>query len=144
MSDIKKDIRRFIIPALRRDSMRFHMKIDGKKVYPRTEALNRARIERGLYKCASCSGTFGPKEIVVDHIIAVIPLTGDTHDWNDFINALFVEADKLQILCNPCHDIKSSIEDDMRFQHRQKLRDVEKEEKKLTKLNKKLAKQKKV
>jgi 5-methylcytosine-specific restriction endonuclease McrA len=118
MNGIQKDIRRFLIPALRRASMRFFIKVNKIKVYPRTEALRIARIDRGLYKCASCLGTFGPKEISVDHIVPVVPLDDGIYDWNDYINGLFVETDKLQVLCNPCHDIKSSIEDNLRLSSR--------------------------
>ena len=60
------------------------------------------------------------------------------------INGLFVTSDKLQVLCNPCHDTKSAMEDNIRLVHREKARSEEKEQKNKEKLEKKLAKQKKV
>ena len=141
MTELERDIRRFVIPVLRRASLRFKLK---NKTYPRTTAKQNARVERGLYKCASCGELFKEKDTVVDHVDPVVPLTGDEYDWNDFINRLFVTADKLQILCNPCHDVKSLVEDGIRFAGREKEREEEKEEKKRIKAEKKLAKQKKV
>ena len=136
VSDIEKDIRRFLIPALRRASMRFFIKVNKVKIYPRTEALRIARIDRGMYKCASCLGVFGPKEISVDHIVPVVPLDDGIYDWNDYINGLFVETNKLQVLCNPCHDIKTSIEDNLRLSSRKKKEINKKSKKKLVKKKK--------
>lgn len=134
MTDLERDIRRFLIPVLRRASLRWK---------PRNEALKAARVDRGLYKCASCQELFGPKDIVLDHIEPVVPLTGDTYSWHDFVNRLFVSSEKYQVLCHPCHDTKSLIEDNIRASFREKERTEEKERKKEEKLQKKLAKQKK-
>lgn len=137
---IERDLRRFVIPTLRRASLRFYIKRDGVKLYPRNEALKSARVERGLYKCSACGELFKSKEVVVDHINPVVPLTGDTYSWDDFINGLFVTPDKLQVLCIADHDIKSNVEDNLRAHHREVKREEEKVAKKLEKANKKLAK----
>lgn len=141
MSPIERDIRRFLIPVLRRASLRFKIKTDNGHEYPRTQVKQRARVERGLYKCASCCELFKESETIVDHIEPVIPLTGDTYNWNNFINALFVTADKLQILCKSCSDSKTLLEDNLRTLARQELRDKEKEEKLKIKLEKKKKKE---
>lgn len=66
----------------------------------RKEALARARISRGVYRCAECGGTFGPKEIEVDHIQPV----GSTRDsWDLQIERLFCPVEGLRILCKGCH-----------------------------------------
>lgn len=78
-----------------------------------------ARIERGMYKCFSCSRCFGPKEIEVDHIIPVIPVTG----WDSFdkyIERLFCDSNNLQVLCKNCHSIKTSIESNLRSMNSKK------------------------
>lgn len=135
LTQLEKDLRRFIIPVLRRASLRWT---------PRNEALKLARIERGLYKCASCGETFKPKEIVVDHIDPVVPIEGDDYDWHTFITRLFVSADKLQVLCTTCHDVKSMMEDNLRNQRRETVRQLEKEQKLKEKEEKRLAKKNKV
>jgi 5-methylcytosine-specific restriction endonuclease McrA len=61
------------------------------------------------YECASCNKHFPAKEVAVDHIETVVPLTGFT-DWDDVIKRMFVEKDGLQVLCKTCHDIKTKEE----------------------------------
>jgi hypothetical protein len=82
-------------------------------------AMSRQRIERGMYKCESCSGIFGPKEINRDHIEPVIAITGWTN-WQDYINRLFVKSDGIQILCITCHSSKTQVENQMRIKYGQK------------------------
>lgn len=82
-------------------------------------AMNRQRLERGLYKCESCSGAFGPKEINRDHIEPVIAVTGWTN-WQDYINRLFVKSDGIQILCITCHSSKTAVENQIRLKYGQK------------------------
>lgn len=82
-------------------------------------AMGHARIERGLYKCESCSGTFGPKEINKDHVEPVIPVTG-FKSWDETIERLFVKTEQYQILCLSCHDNKTQIENQMRVSCGQK------------------------
>lgn len=50
---------------------------------------------------------------IIDHIDSVVPTTGFT-DWNDVIERMFVEADKLQVLCKDCHDLKTQQEREQR------------------------------
>lgn len=143
LSDIEKDIRRFLIPVLRRASLRFKVKVGKGYEYPRTQAKQASRIERGLYKCASCGEAFKEKDTVVDHTNPVVALEGDDYDWNTFINRLYVGADKLQILCIGCHDLKSLQEDNLRTAYRETKRFEEKRQKEIDKAAKKLAKLKK-
>lgn len=82
-------------------------------------ALAKSRLDRGLYQCASCKGTFGPKEINRDHIEPVIAVTGFTN-WTDYINRLFVKSDGIQIICIQCHETKSMVENEMRRKNGQK------------------------
>ncbi len=144
MNNTERDIRRFLIPVLRRASMRFKVKVEKGYEYPRTQAKQAARIERGLYKCASCGEGFKEKDTVVDHIEPVVALEGDDYDWNTFINRLYVPAEKLQILCIPCHDLKSLTEDNLRTAHREKEREIQKIIKNQEKIAKRLANKKKV
>lgn len=61
------------------------------------------------YKCKQCEGEFPAKDVAVDHIEPVVPLTGFV-SWDDVINRMFVEKDKLQVLCKKCHDKKTAEE----------------------------------
>lgn len=82
----------------------------------RREAIKKARTERGKYTCNICEGTFGPKEINVDHIIPVIdPHTG-FQDWHQYITRLFCEIEGLQICCVNCHKTKTFFEEAVRKQ----------------------------
>lgn len=86
---------------------------------PITEVEKEARVERGLYRCASCEEIVPPtikvgkkrqKNVFVDHIKPIVnPETGFTN-WDEFIENLFCEKDNLQLLCKPCHDRKSAEE----------------------------------
>lgn len=61
------------------------------------------------YKCACCGHEFPAKDVVVDHIESVVPLTGFT-TWDVVIERMFCEAEGLQILCKPCHKLKTAEE----------------------------------
>ncbi len=82
---------------------------------PLKEAVVRARVSRGKYKCASCLGeNFGPKEINRDHILPVEdPAEGFT-TWDSYITRLFCSVDGIQILCLPCHEAKTFRENIVR------------------------------
>lgn len=75
---------------------------------PLKEAVSKARVSRGKYRCASCGGEgFGPKQIQRDHILSVDdPETGFT-TWDNYISRLFCSVDGIQILCKPCHSSKT-------------------------------------
>lgn len=137
MSDNFKDIKRFLIPVLRRASLRWS---------PRNDAYKNARVERGRYKCASCGDLFPPKEITLDHINPIIPLTGEGFtSWDSYISKLFCQSTDYQVLCKICDEQKTLIEDNLRTSARHVIKESEKELKTLKKLEekakKKLAKQ---
>jgi 5-methylcytosine-specific restriction endonuclease McrA len=85
---------------------------------PRYEALKLSRKERGLYQCAMCQKLFKSNQVHVDHIEPVVPLNANwpygTIDWNVYISRLFCTVDKLQVLCEECHKIKTELENEMR------------------------------
>ena len=105
--------RAFIISALRKTTSRWG---------PKNTAKGRARIERGVYRCAECGrsmtatewGTYKsgkkkgqPKRIKLpqmDHIVPVVDPAVGFVDWNQYIERLLVEADHWRALCWQCHD----------------------------------------
>lgn len=112
------------------------------------EAERRARVDRGLYQCAMCQGSFRNGEYAKDHIVPIVPYEGfPLHpitggpDWTIIIERLFCNVEDIQVLCHSCHDSKSSIEDTMRANH---TADTREKEKLLKKAQKKLAKSKKI
>jgi len=101
----------FIVAALRSGTRRWP---------PKFNTLNAAKTEKKIntktgrlaqhYLCNTCKEEFTSKDINVDHIIpAISPLDGFT-TWDSFIDGLFCEEDNLQVLCVPCHKIKSKEE----------------------------------
>lgn len=80
---------------------------------PKWTVLKQARLERGVYLCAGYGrGSHKVRHkdgVAVDHIEPVVPPTGFV-SWDDVIERMFVEKDKLQVLCKECHDRKSKDE----------------------------------
>lgn len=105
----EKELKSFVIATLRKASYRW---------YSRTEALKRARVERGLYKCEQCQAVHKKAEVQLDHVLPVIPLTG-WEGWDSFINRLLCTPDNFQVLCSVCHGVKTKIEGEIRKKNRQ-------------------------
>lgn len=109
--------------------------------YPsRTDALKAVRIPRPdnwpnkrvkwIVPCVACKGYFQQSDTQCDHIEPVIPVTGwptapksdlyessdQDKDMNVLIYRTFVPASKLQIMCKPCHSLKSNVENESRRQ----------------------------
>lgn len=76
---------------------------------PKNNVLKKARIGRGIYQCSACSKVVGTKEIKIDHIEPVVPVTGFS-TWDDIIERLFCEESGLQAICVTCHTEKTSKE----------------------------------
>lgn len=89
-----------LISVLRRFSRFWH---------PSKIVFEKSRIARGMYQCSTCSKIVGPKEIKIDHIEPVVPVTGFTN-WDDLVGRLFCEETGLQAICKDCHKIKTDKE----------------------------------
>ena len=97
----------FVKSALRSASQRWP---------PKYQCLNAAKVGKKInwktnriaehYKCNSCGKEFPLKEVQVDHIHPVVPVTGFT-SWDEVINNMFCEQEELQVLCTECHNTKS-------------------------------------
>jgi len=83
---------------------------------PKYTTLHSAKVGKQLnkltgriaehYQCMACKQLFPASQIQVDHIKPI----GYNKSWDEFINNLFCEADNLQVLCKPCHKIKTNKE----------------------------------
>ena len=90
---------------------------------PRYTVLNSAFTESKIniktgrmakhYKCNSCKEDFPLKEVEVNHIEPVVPVTGFT-SWDDTIERLFCEESGLEVLCRPCHKLVTKKENNDR------------------------------
>jgi len=128
-AQIKQNLKGWLTSVLRRASFRWG---------GRSTALKRSRRARGEYECAMCHGIFKSTQIVLDHIVPVVPVVegfpfrpNGKPDWNIFIDRLFCEAEGFQVLCDAgCHSAKTAIEDKLRAEFAKQRRDAIKEEKK--------------
>lgn len=103
--------RSFITSALRAASRRWPPKYKalkeafvGKKVNAKTGKMAMH------YKCAACKKHFVAVDVQVDHIDPVVDPKKGFISWDVFIERMFVEIEKLQVLCKPCHKIKTDEE----------------------------------
>jgi hypothetical protein len=106
------------IITLRRASMRWKFKY---------VALNAAKavVNDGFYKngnvktkmmfrCACCKKLYDRREVCVDHRNPVVDPIDGFEDWNTYVPNLLCDIDNLQILCKPCHKIKTKKENSER------------------------------
>jgi hypothetical protein len=111
MSDkFEKEQKAFVISQLRKASYKWKY---------RTDAIKKARIDRGVYKCASCYKLMGPKDFAVDHKDPVVDERGFV-DWNTYVPRMICHTDNWQVICKPCHNIKTQQEKESRKIYRQK------------------------
>ena len=62
--------------------------------------------------------------MAIDHVQPIIPITG--HDsYDSIIERLLCELDGFQVICKPCHKIKTNSENTARREHKKKAKDVE-------------------
>ncbi|CAB4169946.1 HNHc domain containing protein [uncultured Caudovirales phage] len=87
---------------------------------PKYRVLKNAQTERRTntktgklamhYQCAACKQDYPAKDVQVDHKQPVVnPKTGFI-SWDEYVERMFVEAKQLQVLCKPCHKVKSDKE----------------------------------
>lgn len=110
--------RSFITSALRAASRRWP---------PESKALKEAFVGKKVnartgkmamhYKCAACKKHFVQADVQIDHIDPVVDPKKGFISWDVFIERMFVEMHGLQILCRPCHKIKT---DEERLQRKKK------------------------
>lgn len=72
----------------------------------------RSKRDAVMYKCAACKYFFSDKEIQVDHCVPVAPPGKKKSDLSleELAARVFCDTDNLQVLCKPCHSIKSKEE----------------------------------
>lgn len=103
--------RSFVTSALRAASRRWP---------PKFKALKEAFIGRKTnkktgklamhYKCAKCKKHFVATDVQVDHVLPVVDPKVGFVGWDSFIDRIFCEIENLQVLCKPCHKVKTEEE----------------------------------
>jgi 5-methylcytosine-specific restriction endonuclease McrA len=96
----------FIRSGLRQKSRRWAPVYLAKQLARRPNESDNKRL-KWEFQCNACKNWFPDKETVVDHIIDCGSLKG-YDDLVDFVKRLFCEVDGFQILCKPCHKIKTN------------------------------------
>lgn len=101
----------FIVSILRGGNSRYPEKYEclkdarqGKKINEKSGRLAEH------YLCASCKGEFTSTNIQVDHILPVVDPDVGFISWDEFIKRLYCPKENLQVLCKPCHAIKTKEE----------------------------------
>lgn len=95
-----------MIRSTLRQKSRWWKPIAEAKKKARRKYTGKNKRQKWEYKCSHCKEWFMEKEIQVDHIVEAGSLTcGD--DLKEFVEKLFCEVDGLQVLCKPCHKIKT-------------------------------------
>jgi 5-methylcytosine-specific restriction endonuclease McrA len=111
-------LKKFLIKKLRRMSIWWT---------PKTEALNKVKVSlevgrtlkdkpimRVFFKCAHCEALFKRDEVDADHINPIVDPVDGMVSWDEYINGLFCDSSGFQILCKPCHKIKTDAENIIR------------------------------
>jgi 5-methylcytosine-specific restriction endonuclease McrA len=103
--------RSFVTSALRAASRRWPPKYKALKEAFAGRKVNAKTGKMAMhYECAECSKHFVATDVQVDHIKPVVdPKKGFT-TWDNFIERMFCEMKNLQVLCKPCHKIKTDQE----------------------------------
>ena len=101
----------FVTSALRAASRRWP---------PKYKALKEAFVGRKVnaktgklamhYKCAECKKLYVATDVQVDHIKPVVDPKKGFVSWDSFIDRIFCEIENLQVMCKPCHKIKTDQE----------------------------------
>lgn len=84
----------------------------------KTEAFRRVRIERGLYKCQECNTVMERRKLQADHREPVVAIEKGWTNFDDYINRLFCDVEGYNILCETCHENKTTLENSLRTHYK--------------------------
>lgn len=101
----------FIVSVLRSGTRRYP---------PKFETLNEAKTEKKKniktgrlaqhFKCTICEEDFPATQVQVDHKSPVVDPQKGFVNWDTYIKRLYCKKENLQVVCKPCHKIKTKEE----------------------------------
>ena len=101
----------FVTSALRAASRRWPPKYAALKAAFVGKKVNAKTGKMAMhYKCAACKKLFVAADVQVDHIKPVVDPKKGFVSWDSFIDRMFCEIENLQVMCKPCHKIKTDQE----------------------------------
>jgi hypothetical protein len=75
----------------------------------RTAVLKAASASFGQYRCEACKKPHDRKNVQVDHVEPVVPVSG-WEGFDSYVERLFCETSGLAVLCKTCHKKKTGLE----------------------------------
>lgn len=100
----------FIKSALRSASVRWPPRYQVlADAYVGTKTNPKSNRQAKFYKCAKCLFDFIGKDVQVNHITPVVPVSG-FDSWDGVIQRMFCEKQGLEVLCIPCHKQVTDLE----------------------------------
>lgn len=103
--------RSFVTSALRAASRRWPPKFKALKEAFVGRKTNKKTGKLAMhYKCATCKKHFVAADVQVDHVLPVVDPKVGFIGWDSFIDRIFCEIENLQVLCKPCHKVKTEEE----------------------------------
>jgi len=103
--------RSFVTSALRAASRRWPPKFKALKEAFVGRKTNKKTGKLAMhYKCAKCKKHFVATNVQVDHVLPVVDPKVGFVGWDSFIDRIFCEIENLQVLCKPCHKVKTEEE----------------------------------
>lgn len=109
--------KKFAMQALRRASYRWRS---------RGEALKKAKVSRGQYKCAKCGIIADRHGVQMDHREAVVDPKVGYVNLDTWVDRLLCDESNWDCLCISCHKEKSSGEMEIRKQTRKEANEARK------------------
>ena len=113
--------RSFVMSALRK--AQWPVKYEALKLSRCGKMINPATGKPcNAHLCPICNERHIEANMAIDHIEPIIPITG--HDsYDNIIDRLLCELDGFQVICKPCHKLKTDIENQARREHKKKVKD---------------------
>jgi 5-methylcytosine-specific restriction endonuclease McrA len=103
--------RSFVTSALRAASRRWPVKYKALKAAFAGRQVNAKTGKLAMhYKCAKCKKLFVAADVQVDHVQPVVDPKKGFVGWDVYIDRMFCEIENLQVMCKPCHKIKTDQE----------------------------------
>lgn len=120
-----KKLKSFAISLLRRGTFKWKPRAEAKKRYKVQDGEFSTGRPKYKYRCAICEELFMSKDVKMDHIETVIPLSGWV-SFDSFITRMYCGEENYQCLCTECHDTKTAEERAERVRLRKEKKELDK------------------